>query len=344
MISKSFCTAALVVAGLVFACGAADKNKSTDFVIVTAPSGDFRLQLGNDSGRIWLVPAKNPGARAVLPPVEIEVVDSSGTIKKASSDTLESSPRCFISLDERWIFVSSGVLYQRSVDPSSTEALGFQPAIAGGFAEAAWRFFCRERNVSEDAIGIPNRYGNRLKNIEFCAWSADSARLLVALSGTIGQPKEPKDGGPTQYESSVSSWLCYFNTRTNSFEQTDRLRKANSEKRNSELPELAAEPGAVLSAEAIGQESAEISVNDRLKKADTELNDVYGKLLRQLSPVQKVELQNEERAWLQERDTFGAIHANQSWSPFPNASRIEGLAMATEIRVGWLRRRIANNQ
>jgi hypothetical protein len=41
------------------------------------------------------------------------------------------------------------------------------------------------------------------------------------------------------------------------------------------------------------------------------------------------------------RDTFAAIHANQSWSPFPNASRIEGLAIATEMRVTELGKRLA---
>jgi uncharacterized protein YecT (DUF1311 family) len=329
-------------------------------VLVTAPSGDFWLELEHDqefgsrgrdpsraggNGAIWLVAAKNPGARTVLPPVEIEVIDSgSNRIKKVSSDTLDSSLRCFISPDEHWIFVSSGVLYRRSSDPASNDTLSFQPAIADGFAEAAWRFFCQERKVSEDAIGIPNRYGNRVKNIEFCAWSTDSARLLVALSGTIGQPQEPENGGPTHYESSASAWMCYFNTRTGALELTDRLRKANSAQGNVDLPELAAEPRAVLSAEPIGQESVEICVNDRLKKADIELNEVYGKLLKELAAAQKIQLQNEERAWLQERDTFAAIHANQSWSPFPNASRIEGLGIATEMRVAELQRRMPDTK
>ena len=234
------------------------------------------------------MPTKNPSARAALPPVEIEGNESaSNRTEKVSSDTLGSSPRCFISLDERWIFVSRGILYRRLDNPTSSERFNYQPAIADGFDEVAWRFFCRERNVSEDAIGIPNQYGTWEKTIQFCAWSPDSARLLVALSGTIGKPKGPAEGGPTQYESSASAWMCYFNTRTGAFEQTDRLRKANSEQGNSILPELAAEPGAVLSAEAVGQESVEISVNDRLKKADAELNDVYRRLLKPLSPARK---------------------------------------------------------
>jgi len=96
---------------------------------------------------------------------------------------------------------------------------------------------------------------------------------------------------------------------TGAFEQTNRLRKANSVQSNPnsrETDERAAEPGAVLSAEAVDQESVEILANDRLKK----------------------------------RDTFAAIHANQSWSPFPNASRIEGSAIATEKRMAELRKRL----
>jgi len=72
-----------------------------------------------------------------------------------------------------------------------------------------------------------------------------------------------------------------------------------------------------------------------------ELNDIYRKLLKPLSPAGKIQLQNEQRAWLNDRDTFAAIHANQSWSPFPNASRIEGLGIATEMRVAELGKRMA---
>jgi len=113
MRGKSFCTATLVTAALVMAYGAAAKTKSGTSVLVTAPSGDFRLELASDSGAIWLVPTKNPSARAALPPVEMEGNESaSNRTEKVSSDTLGSSPRCFISLDERWIFVSRGILYR----------------------------------------------------------------------------------------------------------------------------------------------------------------------------------------------------------------------------------------
>jgi len=349
MSRKSFCVLTLLTAALIVACSAAAESKSGDRMLVTAPSGDFQLVLKKDSSRIQLVPAQNPSARTDLPSVQIEVNDSaSNKTKKVSSDTLESSSRCFISPNERWIFVqtntdnncSVGLLYRRKEDSTSAGSFNYQSAIADGFDQVAWRFFCKERAVSEDAIGIPDRYGNRFKNITFCAWSSDSARLLVALSGTVGKPKEPEGGGPTRYESSASAWLCYFNARTGTLEQTDRLRKANSVHSNSPSSEPAVEPGAVLSAEALGQESVEIAVDHRLRKTDTELNEIYGKLLKALAPAQKIQLQNEQRAWLKESATFAAIHANQSWSPFPNASRTEGLAIATEMRVAELRKRM----
>ena len=82
-------------------------------------------------------------------------------------------------------------------------------------------------------------------------------------------------------------------------------------------------------------------MTDRFKKADAQLNDTYKKLLNSLSPTDKTQLQNEERAWLTERDIFATIHSSQSWSPFPNASRIEGMAIATEKRVAELQKRLA---
>jgi uncharacterized protein YecT (DUF1311 family) len=114
------------------------------------------------------------------------------------------------------------------------------------------------------------------------------------------------------------------------------LAKSNPDQNNPN----AAEAGTVLSAESVRQESPEPSVTDRFKQADTALNDVYKKLLTSLSPAAKTQLQDQERAWLIERDTFATIHSLQSWSPFPNASRIEGMAIAKEKRVTELRKRL----
>jgi len=331
---------------------AAAKEKEHDYLLVTAPSGDFQLTR-KSNGAIWVVPTKQPSDHAVLPPVQIEVnEEGSKDVQQISSDKVEQQPRCFVSPDERWIFVeidtgennTTGILYHRADKSSESSGIPhYQPAMPKGFDHAGWAFLCQDKNLRESDIGISDQNGIWRKSLYFGAWSADSARLLVALDGTVGQPKEPEGGGSSQYES--SAWmLCYFNTQTGAFELTDRLRKADSAQSDSNSGQTeahAAEPEAVLSAESAGQESPEPSVTDRFKKADAELNATYKKLLDSLSSTEKTKLQSEERAWLIERDIFAAIHRYQSWSPFPNASRIEGMAIATEKRVAELQKRLS---
>jgi uncharacterized protein YecT (DUF1311 family) len=321
--------------------GADAKDKSGEFVLVTAPTGDFRLVRKSD-GAIWVVPAKSESEHVVLPAAQIDVRATE------ERDSVQHEPRCFISPDERWIFVqididddnTNGILYQRTKNPSDGGKLPqYQAAIAEAFDHAATKFASKDLSLDTGANGIaPGGW----QSLYFCAWSADSARLLLGLTGTASKPKETAEDGSAQNESSVSI-LCYFNTQTDAFEVTDRLRKANSasaKSRPDRNDPNAAEAGAVLSAESVGQESQEPSVADRFKQADTALNDVYKKLLTSLSPAAKTQFQDEERAWLIERDTSAAVHSLQSWSPFPNASRIEGLAIATEKRVAELRKRL----
>jgi uncharacterized protein YecT (DUF1311 family) len=346
-----------LIIGVLAATAFAD-TKSRDLVIATAPNNEFQLVSQSERSAVWLVTTKNPDQRVALPPGEIEKVDSSAItepqlphpparIIKVSSDSLEISPRCFISPDSRWIFLQvggwegwTGLLYRKIGNSLGESAPRFEQASSEGFEKAAWHFFSREMKVAEDLVGIANQYGTRFKALRFAGWSADSGRLLVELSGSIGKPREPKGGGPTEYDANVSR-LCYFNTRTGDFERTERLRKADAKKApQRELDDKSAEVNAVLEAESIGQESPEIPAPERFKKADTDLNNVYQALLKSLPPDQKTELQDGQRSWLMERDTFAAIHANQSWSPFPNASRIEGAAIFTESRVAELKKRL----
>ena len=72
-------------------------------------------------------------------------------------------------------------------------------------------------------------------------------------------------------------------------------------------------------------------MKDRFGRADAELNKVYSALVKQLAPEAKAQLREEERAWLREREIAAAIYMGQSWSPFPEASHLEGLAIATEV-------------
>jgi uncharacterized protein YecT (DUF1311 family) len=330
------------------------QSASPDFALVTAPSDDFRLSRASN-GAIWLIPTKNPSGHVVLPAVQIEVnTEAASGMTRVSSDSVERQPECFVSPDEHWIFVevdtgggnTTGILYQRTQDSSgASETPRYEPALTKGFDHAAWEFVCRDHKLTESDIGIPDKNGIWSKSLYFGAWSADSARLLFGLGGTVGKPRSPDEGGSSQWESGVYE-LVYFNTRTGAFELTDRLQKANlvlKANDSGQAGEHTAEPAAVLSAESVGQESPEPSVTDRYKKADAELNDVYKKLLSSLSPSAKGQLQKEEQLWLTKRDLFAVIHAWQSWSPFPNASRIEGMAIATETRVAELRKRLSKD-
>jgi uncharacterized protein YecT (DUF1311 family) len=351
---SSILTAAFMAMTATQTCAQA-KEAGHDVILVIAPSGDFQLTR-KSNGAIWLVSTKQPGNQFVLPPVQVERSKSaSNGAEQVSSEKIEPQPRCFFSPDERWIFMeidvdennTTGVLYRRTENSSEEGGIPhYQPAMPKGFDRAAWAFVCQNKKLRESDIGIPDRNGIWAKALYFGAWSPDSGRLLIGLGGTVGQPKEPEDGGgPSQWESNASM-LCYFNTRTGAFELTDRLRKANAAQKGDSSEQTdthAAEPDAVLSAESVGQESPEPLVTDRFKKADTELNDTYQKLLNSLSATEKIQLQNEERAWLTERDIFAIIHSSQSWSPFPNASRIEGMAIATEKRLAELQKRLPPN-
>lgn len=306
-----------------------DKSRGPrDIMLATAPSGGFRLVWKEPHGAIEVLTGNE---RLPLPPVQVQVHEygnwASG-LKDISSDQLTVMPLAFISPDERWIFVQlpvedlfvAGCLYQR------VETMGAKPfyklADTKRFDLQAWHFFAQTRNIQEEEIGKPSKFGQRNQYITFGAWSSDSGRLLIRLKARIG----PLADGDLMERDDAGSWLCYFNTRTGKFERTERLNIAND--------------GAVLVAESIGQEGPETPATERFSKADDSLNKVYGELIKQLAPAAKAVLQREERDWLKKRDLFASIHANQSWSLFPNASEIEGRAIATERRVIELQKRI----
>lgn len=123
-----------------------------------------------------------------------------------------------ISPDEKWIFehhsygsrMCGGEVFKRG------EGLKFE-ALQGGFDESAWRFFAKEEKIPERKV--PFFEGDSHEGmIDFVAWSADSARVLVSLRG--GDFDGRRDRG-------VYLWYAYFNTKDQRFELTDRLRQLN---------------------------------------------------------------------------------------------------------------------
>ena len=327
---KAFLIAAIVLGSIVFT-GLARGNETeqgSEMVLATAPGGSFRLVWKEPKSAIDVVTDKE---RTALPAVEVrahEYGNWASGLRNVSSASLTEMPLTFISPDERWIFVqlpvenqvTAGCLYRRADIAGGT--VRFELAASERFDTLAWRHFAQEHQIDGRKIGVESNTGDRYQTIAFGGWSADSGRLLFQLNGKIGSPKQGEYWG----KDDAGSWLCYFNTRTGTFERTPRLEIKKGD--------------AVLTAESIGKEGPEIPAKQHFEKADAALNNVYGKLVKTLDPAGKATLQQEEREWLKQRDLFASIYANQSWSLFPAASETEGSALATEERVAALEKRL----
>lgn len=314
------------------ASGRAEPPKAPRRLIAMAPSGAYRLEC--DQGELWVAPGTGEAGRKRLP-----VPGKRPIAAEFPARNEEEAPACepaFISPNDRWIYAEGDDaelpprLYRRSEEEGpATSVPSFR--LVDGFVEKAKKLFLSEAKSQKLQIV-------RI-SFTFAAWSPDSARLLLAMDFFA---KAAPSEGPETY---ASKWLCYYNTSAGAFELTDRLRVANKGKLNLTLrPGKSSPEVAVLSAEESGKEGPEEPAKDRFAKADAELNKVYSALLKQLAPDGKVQLRDEERAWLREREIAAAIHSGQSWSPFPEASHLEGLAVATEARVSDLRKRMSAEQ
>jgi uncharacterized protein YecT (DUF1311 family) len=320
-------------------------QNADDTILARAPSGAFSLIVKADGGPIWLVSTNDPEHPTKLPPVRVMAHDENdwkSGLKEMSSDEIGDPTLAFISPDERWIFVQMeiesefgiGFLYRRTDDGTGSPA--FELAAAERLDVLAARFFCAKMSVPEDQLAVVDSFGNRDFHLRFGGWSNDSARLLVGLSGGIGTRQEPM----LEFPRTVDTWLCYFNTRSRTFELTDRLRSSN--RGRFRAPNDRSTEGqvgeAVLEAEAIGAEGMPVPAKTRFENADRELNDVYRRVLA--TAAAKPQLQDEQRRWLNQRDRAATVYAVQSWSLFPGDSHIEGQAIVTEARVAELKARL----
>ena len=78
----------------------------------------------------------------------------------------------------------------------------------------------------------------------------------------------------------------------------------------------------------------------RLAKADRELNALYRDLLRRLAPVDQESLQNEERAWIEQREKQAA-DVKADYHENNRIVRDQTLPRLTEERIAELRKRAA---
>ena len=182
----------------------------------------------------------------------------------------------FISPNEQWIFamihygsrMGGGQLFKRQ------QGLKFQP-LEPRFEELVWRFFCKNEHVAEDDrdTGI----------IDFVAWSPDAGRLLVDLrAGEFGGERER----------SIYRWYAYFNTRTESFELTNYLRRLNKDAWKRYRDDKVRENfGEAASAEPLGELPSEAESKKRYEAADHRVKESFQKLLE----VQEKQLQKSMR-------------------------------------------------
>jgi uncharacterized protein YecT (DUF1311 family) len=107
------------------------------------------------------------------------------------------------------------------------------------------------------------------------------------------------------------------------------------------LARRAAAPSATVSKVVVGSPGDDpFSDDTRLAKADRELNALYRDLLKRLAPVDQQSLQNEERAWIEQREKQAA-DVKPDYYENNRIVRDQTLQRLTEERIAELRKRAA---
>jgi hypothetical protein len=231
-----------------------------------------------------------------------------------------------ISPDEKWIYedkyyghkMTGGELYKRG------EGLKFEPLNSSrSFGEQAWRFFGKQEHI--DADEAPAEPGDE-GIIDFVAWSADSARLLVDLRGGVF-------GGGR--ERGVYRWYLYFNTRSEQLELSEYLRRLNKDAWKRWKSFFNEDGGAHVFAEAVCAEPltelpAEAESKKRFEEADKRVNDLFRKLVdhqekqlqqsrgettasatqRQIYERQLQSTRDAQRDWIKARELGAKLYAD----------------------------------
>jgi uncharacterized protein YecT (DUF1311 family) len=318
-------------------------NEETDVPLVTAPSGEYKLEWILPAGPLRSISAKNSSDTTDLAVPALVRVSGVGPMMD------EIMPLPFISPDSEWIFIPSrdkvyvstgfeyfegaAILFHRI--RSNDGAIHFEPALGGRFDQAAWEFLAEELKLKRAEMTAD---AHRVYSADFIDWSQDSGRLLMAVAGGVWSAK---DGW---LEASAYHWYCYFNTRSGKFELTDRLRAADNRPERNEptKDEAAALAAVVTNAESIGQEGPQKSPKEHFDEADKRLNEIYKELIAKTEPAKRLNLRDEEREWIQSRDTEAKIAAIQVWSSGREADAriLESKALSTEARIVDLQQRL----
>ena len=276
--SRNLYAPVVLIATLVTGFSATGNAEGRPEVLYTSPDGAIRIE--RSGGNAWVISTKDPTQRAKMPPLEgISPVD----------DEYHSSP------NNEWIFgtrrmahgFSNGDLFHRV----GAERIEVMPAEKEKeFNDLVWPYCVKQgalkANYSMEEDGADTAFTG------FIAWSLDSSRLLVKLSGG-------------NRHGTLHDCYVYFNTRTKSFEITDYLRRLNKSKW---AVAACAEPTDPLPGEA--------ELKTRLDALDQQLNNKYADVLAHAG--EGVTLAREgQRKWIKYRDEGAKLYL----SLFPQAER-----------------------
>ena len=205
-----------------------------------------------------------------------------------------------ISPDENWIYdqarfghrMCGGQIFKRAHD------LKFE-SVEAEFDDSVWRFFAKQEGIARDQVPY---FDSGEGIIDFVAWSPDSARVLLDLRVEIGGERGR----------GVYKWYLYFNTKTQTFEVTDYLRRLNKDawRRWKNFDEKLVFPEAV-SAQPMADLSSQVQLKKRYEEADRRLNQSYQQVLAKVDKEQQGSLRDDQRHWLKVRDA-GAKFYKQS--------------------------------
>jgi hypothetical protein len=250
-----------------------------------------------DDQEVWIVSAKDPVTREQLP--DFHENEGIAVLNGAA-----------ISPDENWMLVS-----QRHASRNSTyllhrkDGLKFEQVFKSGDAKArfdneAWKFFSKVEGVPFAKIDANDEGPMR---VSFLEWSEDSGRLLIDLHGGLTGRDDFYYRDEDYKKPGVSLWLAYYNTKTQKFELTDKLRRWNKGARKRWMASETQSAGLLPpSAETIGHEGADAPPAERLKKYQTELTAIVERRKTQLEGAYRAELEKDEAEWREKLDKKAA--------------------------------------
>jgi uncharacterized protein YecT (DUF1311 family) len=276
--SRNLFAAVVLIASLVIGFSATGNAEEKPEVLYTSPSGAIRIERTGENA--WVISTKDPTQRAKMPPLE-------------GSSPVDDEFHC--SPNDEWIFgtrhmahrFSNGDLFHR-VGEQHIEVMPAEKDKE--FNDLIWPY-CVKQGVLKANYSVEEN-GADTAFTGFIAWSLDSSRLLVKLSG--GDRHE-----------TLHSCHVYFNTRTKSFELTDYLRKLNKSKW---AGAACAEPTDPLPSEA--------ELKTRVDALDQQLNKKCADVLAHAG--EGVTLVREgQHKWIKHRDEGAKLYV----SLFPQAER-----------------------